>query len=681
MASFTPEQQPLEPQNTDWFSRGIHADQASGLGGLFDSLAKTLNTGVQVADQSEQRKITEDIQNQASAIQDQFDNTMITALGWNPDQPGLGVRTGQSNQDVPPGLQSGQQSIQSLQAAKMAGKLPDLYYWTKLNVMTRQLKTQYPGYADKIDGMVAGTVGSVPANRVQSELANAWATANSNAGSDPYSKLVDWAAKNGQLPPDFYQKQQQGDPYTFEHLQSYVATNTRQKAQVDAQLANLNLADKSNSLDDKTATQQWGVAANQHILNMIHNTGSLVGQDWNNLSTKLANFDEELKNGKTPSDQEIGQLKYVMNEMMTQANLSLNTLFNQHWDPNDPNPTNSFAGHVSADDDKKIRAQALAPLQTMLQALNDGNVGLLQAVSSSITAQENDATADVIKSLPWMAKLSAVNKLGGQAATSAFLASPKSQSALVTSISDFMNASIIGGDPNDNLSKDLATADKAGVGADVTKNVIDKWQASAKAISDNSLPIKLIQNHIHYLFSTDPSQTLGQMDSKSAQIFFQQIASPQVTQNMLKLKKSGDTEDWNTYVDWVRGAFVYNFRTDVQTLESDNQANLVSSDNTFNIKYDDTSNRFVNTGASSQAPNWFGINTPQGRIENINKNLAVIVPILKDAGLDTRKELSTLIQQMGFTGKRSGLADGLLNALTEMAKGGTTGSEAITPRL
>jgi hypothetical protein len=140
---------------------------------------------------------------------------------------------------------------------------------------------------------------------------------------------------------------------------------------------------------------------------------------------------------------------------------------------------------------------------------------------------------------------------------------------------------------------------------------------------------------------------------------FQQMASPVVTKNLLAYKDLGNTETWNKYVTWVRNAFLIQGRQAIDNLQTANQMNLLTigklPDNAYNIKFDPATNQFTDTG-------YFSAYT-KADIDNLNRDIAAVVPIMTADKMDVRKELAAWLASEGFNGQRSGVLDGLLKSL------------------
>jgi hypothetical protein len=232
VAAFNPEVQPTQDPNYIGWSKPIEQPQPNkALGSLLDSSGDIFDTAVNLADTS----IKHNVEDQAHTAIDAESNQFTAALQGTARQLGL---LGDKPASVPNAVSSGIDNINSLSQAKAAKNLPQIYYDGRIMSITKDLRSQYPGYRDYIDSKVSEITEKDPANPYRRALQQSINTSIEDAKSERnkiQTQLID----------------NLGQPGMFSVYQGYMS------GKVDAMTAMAQVAKaKANTVNYENAVRQ-----------------------------------------------------------------------------------------------------------------------------------------------------------------------------------------------------------------------------------------------------------------------------------------------------------------------------------------------------------------------------------------------------------------------------------------
>lgn len=162
------------PETTaDWTntSKGYKAD--SGAADAIKGLGDTLSMGVATADNYYQGTIKE----QAKTATEELFNASGNAGA-------VATEGGIKGKQTPQEVQQGYDQLSLLKQAAKNGTLKDSSFWAQAELISRQLKTRYPGYWEQIDGDMSQLLGRKPAIALHAELEQERKDKSSNADKE-----------------------------------------------------------------------------------------------------------------------------------------------------------------------------------------------------------------------------------------------------------------------------------------------------------------------------------------------------------------------------------------------------------------------------------------------------------------------------------------------------------------
>lgn len=652
MANFSNPAQTGQPNDYTRVSEGPRAAANDAIGTLFEGLNKTAALGIQEADRQERSNIQDDILSQTDVIRGEFGVKDATDVQSDAEEI--------SSKTRPAALDRAYANLDTFQNAYVKGALSESHYWARLNVMVRQLRAKYPGYRQDIDNMVASVVGAKPANALQSALFSEWQSAKSDADSSAnrMELFEEAAAKDGTLPVDYYQRQAEGNPYSFTELKGYVANKNRIKADVQARQAELSLQIDQNNVQQKDLENSFRTDATQFVTTLLQDGSKTFGKTYQEAYAKVAQAQADIAAGKPINEAELQTLRGQIGELQTQARDQLNKLFLSSWDGD---PAHTYVGHINKETQTAIIDQAMQPIQLLADAFSStGNpYAIAGATQAIMEAQKTTLQNQILQALPAVRNLSAVKDLVGPDALGLYLqANPKAENALTKALIDYSSTSAALGQGTVTQALDLG--EKAGQSTDYFNGLSTRWANLALQIDGGKVPLAMIQQNVQYMFS-DQSGQMAKLDDASRYKWFNDVASPVVTEHMLKLKKMGDTQSWNTYQDWVKSNFVVLFQQSAKTLQAADQSYGTNNPAMFQnlVTWDDTSNTFkVATTPSMSSGNVLGdaartvlslpgVASVQMDVNKLNAAIQTVKPIIEENGGDVKTELALLFHVMG----------------------------------
>lgn len=648
MAAFDQRPNPNQPDNFLGYSRGIDSTSNDAIGTLFDTVAGTFEAGVKTADRLQQHNIRQEIYKNVDDIQAEFGVSDATL--FEEDTP--------KKDPLPSQLASAGENLDRLQAAYERGALKESHYWARLNSMVRQLRQKYPGYRPEIDEMVAGVTGAQPANALRNALFDEWNAAASE--TSPLAKIEDWALKEGRLPPDYYKRQEEGTPYTLTELKSYVASKERNEAERADRRSSLAEMTENENLNGKDAERAFRVEANQIVLSVLGDTSKAVGRNYATLTKKISEAQLAAAAGNPIPQQELEQLRGAMGELVLSVRQQLQSEYLQPWDDN---PDHSYVQFIDSENSQKIIDQAMMPVTLLENALNSENPwGVLKSVTAYTEAMQNDATRQLIENVPMIQTLKGVSDVLGPDGTSLYMSlNPDLQNALAKALLDYQASRAVV-DPNASVTDAFADGEARDMEPEYYNGLVDRWTDLVDQLETGELPMEVFQKNVDFMFGPKAMEVLAHMDDPSRFEYFTKVASPMVTQQMLKMKSAGDVESWDNYQQWVSRSFLTLFQSKVQTLQ---QASTSIFHPGMSVTWDAANSQFrlldPNPAMLGQ-PGIFGIGgtqlsaglggldqtTAAGALREMNAAIAVVKPIIEENGGEAGGEILALLTQMGF---------------------------------
>lgn len=559
MAEFNPKiQQNDLPPGYVSASEGIRGSADTSGATIVEGLTKALESGVVGVDKLIQENIEEDVEAGFDAINAEFGIDDVTALSEDLEKDPLDIRpAGAKGQGTPQGVINAESNIRNLQGAFASGAVNETYYWSRMNSMVKKLRAQYPGYRTEIDSIVSSVTGSRPANELRDALFR-------DAGKeDPavkaHREMVEWAAKNGYLPPDFDQRQMGGSPYGPAELRSYIATRTRDKVSLETDRAQLSYAVELGNANKTDITKAARAEFASVVNDAVRNTQLGAGATYKQVMDMIQKFQGDIAKGGNITGEQRVALGQLINQMEFALRTQMQEVARQSWDGKDPEK--SYIAQMSSEELNKAMEDAMIPINLVKQAMTAENWGMFGTTSAYLEAQEKANEAELLKQFPVLQTIQAFQNTVGSDVAGLYLMllGPQANTALIKSIMDYQRARVqlptAPGQMPPSLAGDFQEGQKMNLPTEYYASSVEAWQETLNAFTDGKLPPDMIQKYVQYVFGPQNFGIFASMDPESKANFFNQVASPKVTMQMLGLRDAGDTQSYNLYKQWVLNSF------------------------------------------------------------------------------------------------------------------------------
>lgn len=678
MASFN---QPVKEEPTPNYthaSQGISPAQPNkAMGTLFAGLGDVLGGVVDVVDNENKEQIKKGVYEGVDAITGaqggnaavhQYPNTL-----WGPDGQSKTVSTGNpadiaqglpgASQTLtvgPPNAQELENRVGKLAEASKNGTISDTYYYTQLESLTRQLRTRFPGYREEVDAMIHKVTGVTPANALRQSIQNDLTTQQRavQAQADSDSKWID--SHRQYLPADVEQRQANGKPYNILELKHYAGLQQMQEQAISTQKSALELAKLNGTL-----TREQGVSTLTNHLNAVFNDTLIKGAEGGGLSQFMSQVQKLQQAGKplTPEDQQ------TLRNQFAQLKLAYQSKMESVINETNPKTGNSYSSLIGDNNEvEKVRKNAMTRFDNIEQALNNGDFGLLNIQTNIAKAQQDDTAAKLMQD-PNLRLIGGLSKINQQLPAILLNADPKLQGRVVDSLlTKFSNDNALGDGSFGNGLDKLKLHGQA-QGGDYQKYVT----AGAHGITDPDLDDKARINTARSIFVKDDGTLLSKFSEADRPRVFSMLASPQVTAQIAKLKDQ-DPELFKAYGQWVARNFATTTKGTLDTLSKETTNNI-----NVGVQFDPKSGQFVlqagpnaegalfRRGADKHTKDMALLDAAgsplRGAIDDMNKALVILKPVVDAAGGDIQKELQTFLKNSPLNQSKPNGVDALLKAV------------------
>lgn len=655
MAEFV--KSPNSPQPTSYvgYSQGVSAPKGDdSLETLFKGVGNLLNQGVKAVDEGIQTKIDNELyagidairgaQGVDAAVQDAKTTQLI------PDDPNSSSASG--GVKTPAAVDSATSEIARLNAAYKDGKIGDSQYWAKTEALVRQVRARYPGYREEIDKKVSSITGSTPANALRRSLLEDLTNAQ-NKEASKIDKFDTFMKSNlDSLSPETRKRWAAGDRSPTFQASAYdeVGTNKLQDAEVSREKSRIELAEKKGTLQQHDAVRVMTNDVNQYVNRTLNAGISAAGGS--GLLQRITQLQKDASTGKAPSPEELTQIRSQFALLKSQLASGIDTLVTK--------PGESGNSYSSLIRDKSqvdaAKKQAMSQVENLEQLLTSGDFGLFAVNANAIKASTDSVTRKLLESNDFLRKLNGARDILGKEGMGVWLNSQAGMTGLSEvskAINDLnLSESVLGqGNGVDQLKRltDQATRDPAAY-----RNYLD---THSKVLGDAKTPVQAVQGIGKTFYSSGDTAFINRFQESQRGKVFAKMTTPEITQNMIKLKGS-DPTSWENYRNWAGTNFYAINKQAIDTLATNPGKEFgvaITVDETGRLRLYDS-----NPGGAPKMQGGFRdtlgasmvrqplVQRLQSQIDQFNSGLSALEPILKADNLDIKNELRSVYKQMGL---------------------------------
>lgn len=539
----------VDTPQRDRYVSPVMVDRSDGIliGGLGDVAAGAIVTGDNIFKQ----KIKDDITEQVDEIRDEFGVGAAAAVYGDAKGP------------IPETLRQQASYLDDLAEAHANGTLRDSHYWAKLDMVARNMRTKHPFYRDYIDSVLSKQTGSLPANALKRALESEATSENSETSKlQKLEKELVTSREPGknllQAIPDYYQRREAGDPYTYDEVLQKVAHSTKVAADRQWRIDNINerklAGEETKEYARKSATDE----VFHQFDNLFQTATGPLAKDWKEFDTLYKQRIKDTNKGQTPlTGEQENELRATWMPLR-QAHLdTLNhILFKEQTTSS--GETFVYATELGSAGVEAVMKSANQYLDNLESGLIGENFGILGYTKAWSEATKTGDVAGILSMSEPARKLSAIREVYGDTAA---------EKVLSTNV-EFQNAST-------KAINDYALMDMTGAGADAPmseKFLPDNPEhnqalitRSKEIITDATQPATLRGKTALSVFSGD---SLSRIEPSKRTEFYAKYATPEFAASMVKLRDEGQTEAFNKYMQWTTQGFTSLFRQDALEAQS-----------------------------------------------------------------------------------------------------------------
>ncbi|MGD9682612.1 MAG: YcbK family protein [Candidatus Obscuribacterales bacterium] len=579
MATFNPETPDVGVSNFLGFSRGAEPDRSFET--VLSGIAQMGEQTIKMVDEKNQA----DIYDQADAIFQQTNEE----FGF-----------------TPPGVTEGVDRIKTLQTAMQQGKISEVNYYGRLAALTKQLRSQYPGYEQVVDNTIMAVTGTRPANAYRDAIfSEINSVLQGQADSVKFRRQYEKENEgiiNAVFGEDYFRNP---EGFDFEEVRAKVSSFKGTAELIDAEAKELQLLASRGENNDRKAKRLIDRDFSFTTESVLNRALSLNGPSWQ------ATIDSFVSRGGAAGP-ELDQFISQISEVETTLRAELMKVGRERY---------LASGLISADDMNKAIESAMYPIVEAKKAVLGGDFKLAARYATVAKSMQDYQLGQLMRdpTIAVGAGLSEINSTLGETFMGA------NYSAIDTVAMEIVGRTIAG---TPNSIKNTIEEGNSRASRQVLK-------ASFTAIVDPNLTGEKFSNLIDQYFGPSAIDFMSPdvVASDDLKTIYLDFLRPEVT---TAIKTKGTPEDLQKYTEWAftKALAIPEFRTAAGEFNA-LRANL---EREFKFEFDPQNFR-VNAKRIA-GPSFMtgvdGLNSYGGMagLRDVNQVLQVLKPIWEANGMD-----------------------------------------------
>lgn len=606
MAIFNPTPQTSNDPNYLGYSQGTDRAQVSRTyENLFHGLTEVASAAPKAIDDVIKHKIKEDVRGSLEAVRDSFGVKAaaeapgnITGVKGDPSNYRDGEEGGGSLvagakgpvKGAPPGVQKLGNRLESLQSAYQNGELSESYYWSRMESVVRQMRSQYKGYEDYIDERVANILGTTPANALRRALLNDMdmaEKAQQRALSDDQKFIRQNAAH---LPPDYYTREREGRPYSMRQVEAYVAVQKQEENRIST-LRSKYALDKDHKEARAGDAERLAETHLDHIYNTFVTRAAQAGGigSVRELSEKIQ---QKLASGKPPTPEEQQQLKSAFAQLKQELSTRVDEALHRPFSKDKPD---TYATDIK--DQGKLKAlkdNILSRLDQMEKNIMDEKYGLVGMNLALSNSMRNETLRQTLQSHSIFKKLDALRAIGGEKLIELLMMPREGADSPILKDTlqglrtlDAAELATGQGNPSQQLDRRI-NAGKNDPGLKDPKGVVTFINDQAMMLKNKDVPDKIAENAAKSIFSAANRDFLTKLQPADRMKAFTILASPEAAERVRQLSRI-NPEIGQLYHQWVAHSSVGLFKAEIDTVSNE----ITDPHSVVKLTFDPGASQFV----------------------------------------------------------------------------------------
>lgn len=628
-------------------SKGTKAD--TSLGQLFEGAGKLFGDLVQAKDQWYKNIITE----QATQGVDQIHNEFGVGSAETIDR----TIVPNKNQPTPKEIDMAVKNLQGLKQSAASGNMNYSNYLARLESVSRQLRSRYPGYREHIDAEMSQLTGVKSANALVRELFSE--STKENSAEKREEAFINSHIKD--IPPQYWIDRRNGVKWEFDKLRQEVNIRVYNDANQNIRQNQINTDNLEGNLDRRKAKDSAVTDLAQSTAIAMRNNGEGWGANYKDLKTRVAA--SRGPNGEFLLDAPaIEAMKGLATQIKMQRDaILMDKLNNQRL--GGPNGK-TYSELLSPADKQEIIDNYNKETQYMLSdfAGKDVKIDTISAKSAYNEAMITDERYRAFQQ-DHMKKSHVLREIMGPDAYALHLREGENMAAFQKSVKDYMTTSVIVNNTPGRTGPIKTVADAVKFAQDngekdpkIVKSTINTLIST---IANEKAPMQAREAAVMGLYGPgmqgfiNGGSTLSYQDRKT---YWDMMTTPQVAQSIYKMKQDGNEAAWANYKNWSTDTMYNLFKQDMQSM-----ARIEEKNERIDIRYSPESQTFsvvdIQTGRPVQSGDFSGrfVTRTAGEVaaegakDRMNAAIHKLTPLWKLEGTDPNTALLHLFNEAGMS--------------------------------
>lgn len=622
MAAFNPEVSATPSSNFVNASQGMPANKS--LGTLFETIAGAVDAQYKSNEAQKADQLGKDVQAGVDAI----DKSTVGDVG--------SLFEGQKADTTGP-LAPSSKALSKLKSAYDQGKLDEMGYKLQVATLSKKLRAQYPQFSDKIDDLISNAVGTSTANQIRKEFVSMTEAESKaqEAALKEKNTFVNKALSDGDINDvtigtykEITGKDFNVGDFDETAMRFAIGQQKYSREEISAAKARLELegagSTRGKRLAKQTAIREATVLRDE----MVTATSGTFTALQQSISSAT---DAKGAGGVQVTPEEKAAIEQIMGQVELQVALKADQLISGI-----NKKSRSYAEYITDETDRNdVKAILLGPVQTIRNALTNGETGILTAIQRDAAVRKLAQDNKTLQDGDFLQLLDTATKIYG-----------------TTKVNDIMAQLAENPDPSKIANpQDRAVAQKIQLllmNGDSPARIFEQGFKSGDINDPSTVPQTISSN---FSILTDPASTkeqkqkvlkqmfaerengiLDQFNGQSAEMLFDVYMNPSVIEAAKGTEYAEDVYRWGLYQAKVLMKPLAEQIVDTQTFTDGGE-----------IVFNPGSGRFEYTSKATSGPYdmWKSVKGGEA-VSKINKYLDRMEPIAAMNGDDVDTFLSTI---------------------------------------
>jgi len=638
---FNPQQPDKDVDYTDK-SKGMTPDLS--MANIFESVSTIGDAAIKGVNELFKTKIREEATTGVDAIRDR-------EINMGAQQKGYGTQ-------VPQEINTAANRLATMKNAKESGQIGDSHYFLLLDSEARRLRSRYPGHREYVDNVMQDLTGVTPANHAISMMKTELAKGD-NKNNDLNNELH-WARSGDNMPHlnplnKMIAEGNTPDLATARAINAKHVQSIGLKKAFDSNLSTEEALRKNNEHKvEKHANEIIFGVQGMHDQAAMNAGGDRTGE----LAAAATAYRTGLEKGivepeaRKALDLSLSKYKADSNDMF------LKQLQEVRRDK-DGNPY-TLDSMLSPEARGRLESTFNKQIDMRIKAYKEGDVAFMSADADAVKASENTEILKLQREAPYMARVNAHRKLGGDQLTSLMLGE---SSVFMSAEHRLFQRYIIQGINNETGERAETTLKQAEIRMKEAginnEDIANLKRQSIKGISDALASGKLTPEQTKatalWLYSGDPqNKDFYSKAGKYQDTLFKQLLQPRITETILNSNDQTIKDNYTKFVDTA----VYNRFIGNQDVAGFTQiANLANTPSMHGVKYNQETKSFEPTLLVSKTPSTDrnvqtsnqGFQMAASKAANdLNSTMKHYLPIADKLGRDPNVNVTNMLTMHGL---------------------------------